>query len=563
VTGTRSNHPVVVLTIAFFLLSATAGCPRLAIRKLPGPVDPQYPLPEDEFTDPGRHPSGERFADLEEQYLDVHWNYTGRRHQRIKDWAVKKKLLFPTYDSLPYCWSLLLLARDFEAEDQLGGASLAYWNALAKAGDAFGSRWHQEIVKRAAFSGLADIAEQRGQPKWASVFQLCADLAGVYLDSGHAAAEHERFYGELAKLQQAEAEAVRKMKNQRAAEAFSQVMLSLAQGMAQQSLQHKAASGQLTAADTMLHYQQTEARLKMLSSISDSVDESISQAKKELAGLALSFKTFQATEIPEIQAGKPFAGREALSYIVKAEEPSPYLDVVADWASESPAVLDAIAAFDPAVGPLDQPEVMLALAERIQDEEVFIATYERNGRTPEPSDFRTACLEGDPHQCLRIGLYLCDQGDTGVCVELGVVLEKGHRVAEDPQLAAELYARACTAGSTEGCRRRARVLTGRADSDEDDARAAEAHRLACDHGEAESCFTLGNFYLAGEGVEPDDAEAADLFKRGCKGDSLEACLALARLYDAGRGVEVDAERANKLYEHVCRGGIEEACDETR
>ncbi len=151
------------------------------------------------------------------------------------------------------------------------------------------------------------------------------------------------------------------------------------------------------------------------------------------------------------------------------------------------------------------------------------------------------------------------QGDVEATFRLARLVHRGGgKLAQSPDLAAQLYRRAAQQGHSGAqnwlgfCYQFGFGLTA------DYARAVNWYRKAAEQGYPAAQNNLGMLYLSGKGVSQDLLKAAQLFRAAVKKRYSWAENNLGGLYEMGWGVRRSPKRAKDLYRSAAAGGNEQA-----
>lgn len=151
------------------------------------------------------------------------------------------------------------------------------------------------------------------------------------------------------------------------------------------------------------------------------------------------------------------------------------------------------------------------------------------------------------------------QGDVEATYRLARLVHRGGgKLAQSPDLAAQLYRRAAQQGHSGAqnwlgfCYQFGFGLT------RDYARAVNWYRKAAEQGDAGAQNNLGMLYLSGKGVSRDLLKAAQLFRAAVKKRYAWAENNLGGLYEMGWGVRRNPKRARDLYRSAAASGNAQA-----
>ena len=163
------------------------------------------------------------------------------------------------------------------------------------------------------------------------------------------------------------------------------------------------------------------------------------------------------------------------------------------------------------------------------------------GRTHEGADFKfwqAACDHGRRNACENLVITLesrCASGAGEECNLMGVILNRGEIVPQDPLGGISYFDEACRSGFYKGCVNVAiqALLDGNVTiSSPGVSTAIERLPAGCDDGDGVSCYLLGYGYAHGSGVPRDEARAIELYSRGCDLGERAACLELEKVLRA-------------------------------
>ena len=168
------------------------------------------------------------------------------------------------------------------------------------------------------------------------------------------------------------------------------------------------------------------------------------------------------------------------------------------------------------------------------------------------SSGRAAAERGDYAAAIEAWTPLADAGDVDAQFSLGVMLDRGLGIAEDPVVAATWYRRAADQGSEAAqVNLGLMYILGRG-VEADDAAAAELFQHAADANVPEGLANLGHLYRVGRGVERDPARGYALLRRGALLGSGTAALGVAEMLARGEGVDSDPVEALAWAEFTVR-----------
>ena len=167
--------------------------------------------------------------------------------------------------------------------------------------------------------------------------------------------------------------------------------------------------------------------------------------------------------------------------------------------------------------------------------------------------WQQACEKHQWNACktwVRVLNDLCQDGSGAACFTMGQVLNTGHIVPQNPEVAGVSFGRACDLGVREACSSLIEFT---------DSAGKDVFQRACERGNGASCFILGSLYSSGFGVSKDPARAFSLFERSCTDKWWRGCGRLATSYLVGQGTAVDPAKAVENFEKGCRGGNAASC----
>ena len=172
-----------------------------------------------------------------------------------------------------------------------------------------------------------------------------------------------------------------------------------------------------------------------------------------------------------------------------------------------------------------------------------------------PDFWRQACSKHQWNACktwVRVLNDVCQDGSGAACFTMGRILNEGHIVPSNPEMAGESFGRACDLGVRKAC----------ASLIEFARRGGQAvFERACDRGHGASCFILGSLSSSGRGVPQDAARAFRLFERSCADQWWRGCGRLGASYLVGQGTPADPAKALEYFEKGCGGGNAGSCIE--
>lgn len=300
-----------------------------------------------------------RLARLESRYRDAAINFES--HTRGLD-AVR----YPTTSQLRVAWEYVFAGRDFERQHDDGAAARAYWAALALAPHVFASRPDRERMRGEAYEGLASVAAHRGQPTYASLLRLCAQLATAYVKSAQADEDASAFRRELRKLQKAEDEA----KEAEAEATRAMVFGSIHAGLTE-------ANGVVSKDAAMQARGQEEMHTTQNSY--NAATSAIAKARADIGEGAASFRAVAADDVAEVQAGKSFVAYDADFDLTAASSFDAYLPYLRSFAKSHPEVAAALDGLDDSLENGARAAKIKAVAKALLAVEVEVAKCERRG----------------------------------------------------------------------------------------------------------------------------------------------------------------------------------------
>lgn len=172
-----------------------------------------------------------------------------------------------------------------------------------------------------------------------------------------------------------------------------------------------------------------------------------------------------------------------------------------------------------------------------------------------PEYWRRACFEGQRKACtiwVRTLNVTCQGASARGCFTLGQVLQEGHLVPRNAEMAGVAFGRACDSGNSEGCSKLIEFVQ---------ADGKDVLLRACHRDDGASCFVLGSLYSGGSGIPQDASLAFDLFRRSCDIGWWRGCGRLAVSYLVGQGTAVDPSKAIENFEKACRAENAPSCFE--
>jgi hypothetical protein len=275
--------------------------------------------------------------------------------------------VYPTTKRLYAASEYVIVAKDFERSGDPGAASRAYWAALVKVSGTFASRPDKEQVRQAAYEGLRDLAKQRNQNRWAELLDLPAKLCAVYTKTSQAGRDHSEFYKIVNSARRDlvnEAQAQRELERQ-------QMMSAFAAGLGQMQANVVANSGNYQQA---MDIQMNTFRDTMIANVEiQSGYEAVRDSLMRASGGSEEFLKAVAEDVTEVEAGHSFVAREVLFFLSTAEDPSPYLPMLEQFASDKRPIRVALSDYTAA----PSSRALLALGEAIKGQEIHVARSER------------------------------------------------------------------------------------------------------------------------------------------------------------------------------------------
>lgn len=199
------------------------------------------------------------------------------------------------------------------------------------------------------------------------------------------------------------------------------------------------------------------------------------------------------------------------------------------------------------------------------------------GATPAPTPNTPSACTGDPQECYAAAKRLfdaggdakhaaslmegaCRAGAGAACRDLGLRIEHGRGLFEDPKKAYELFLLGDKAGDpTSSASAGVLIVTGKVDRPHDPEEAGRLLGKGCDAKLAWACFRLGTAWAGGSLGHPDPAAALTAFTEACDLKDGIACLVASQMTAAGKGTAADPERAAALAKHACDLGVARAC----
>jgi hypothetical protein len=280
--------------------------------------------------------------------------------------------VYPTTKRLNAASEYVLMAKDFERASDPGAASRAYWAALVKVSGTFASRPDKEQVRQVAYEGLRDLAKQRNQIRWAELLDLPAQLCGIYAKTPQANRDHSEFYKII---NAARRDLINEERAQRELER-QQMMAAFAAGMGQLNANIVANSGNYQQAMDM---QLNTFRDTMIANVEiQSGYEAVRDSLMRASGGSEEFLKAVAEDVTEVEAGHSFVAREVLFFLSTAENPSPYLPILQQFASDKPPIAVALSSYSAE----PSSSTLLALGKAITAQEVQVARSERQPKVP-------------------------------------------------------------------------------------------------------------------------------------------------------------------------------------
>ena len=150
-----------------------------------------------------------------------------------------------------------------------------------------------------------------------------------------------------------------------------------------------------------------------------------------------------------------------------------------------------------------------------------------------------------------------DKGSTAAMVELGLLLQNGTGVAQNPEQARSLFERAAAAGNPRGATSLV-ALSGSGGLPSDPAEARNMLQKAAEANSAEAQFQLGVMYAEGTGGPKDDAAARALFEKAAAQGHAQALDWAGNFAEHGRGGPANKDAAKAYYEQAAALGNEDA-----
>lgn len=151
------------------------------------------------------------------------------------------------------------------------------------------------------------------------------------------------------------------------------------------------------------------------------------------------------------------------------------------------------------------------------------------------------------------------QGDVEATFRLARLVHRGGgKLAQSPDLAAELYRRAAQQGHSGAQNWLGFCYQFGFGQTLDYARAVNWYRKAAEQGYPAAQNNLGMLYLSGKGVSQDLLKAATLFRAAVKKRYAWAENNLGGMYEMGWGVRRSPRRAKDLYRSAAASGNEQA-----
>ncbi|WP_134044619.1 tetratricopeptide repeat protein [Helicobacter pullorum] len=145
----------------------------------------------------------------------------------------------------------------------------------------------------------------------------------------------------------------------------------------------------------------------------------------------------------------------------------------------------------------------------------------------------------------------CNNGDTGSCVDLGILYFNGDSVKQDYKKANELFSKACEMNNAEGCAYLGILYYYGDGVKQDYKKAMELYNKACEMNNAWGCAYLGYLYDNGYGVRQNYKKARELYNKACEMNNAQGCNNLGILYYNGKGVKQDYKKAMKFVIKTC------------
>ena len=138
----------------------------------------------------------------------------------------------------------------------------------------------------------------------------------------------------------------------------------------------------------------------------------------------------------------------------------------------------------------------------------------------------------------------CSLGSQNACTQVGILLVDRRHPLHKELDAADSFRSACDNGDPEGCYRLGVVLSPGLQIPSD-AEAFDLFVKSCDAGHVEACERLGEIHLARKTFYEAEI-AADYLTTACDERLLEGCELLSKMYRTGNGVAKDRGEARSL-----------------
>ncbi len=153
----------------------------------------------------------------------------------------------------------------------------------------------------------------------------------------------------------------------------------------------------------------------------------------------------------------------------------------------------------------------------------------------------------------------CARGDSGSCVNLGVIYRRGLGVERDDGAAFRLNERACSLGNARGCSNLGFMHSEGLGTPRDPQAASALFTQSCDLGDTEGCRNLAEMLRTGAAGRQDHAQTFGLLVRACDGGNAAACNDLGWCHQDGIGTPRDIEQAGRRYHEACEAGLGRGC----
>lgn len=281
-------------------------------------------------------------------------------------------LVYPMTSRREAAWRYVLLARDYAALHDLGGAARSYWAAISMTRSTFSSRGDRERTRIEAYRGLVAIARERHQHEWATSLSLIVDLIETYLAAPQCEVDEREFFGRIDRIRGALEQAERARDVADAASRFRvfAAVMSVIGGAVNAVSNQGEVSANVernlrTTLSTILEAEQAQSRAM------HEIQGALGASRGQISLLRGSV----ANDVAELDEGLSVLATEVAGMLHTARDVSPYVVPLRRFAANRAVLLEAINAY--AAHPT--PANLIALGTRLQEYERTIFQYERNG----------------------------------------------------------------------------------------------------------------------------------------------------------------------------------------